>query len=325
MPYGKEVYAQARRELQRRRTQAEREAQRRRDETAERYPALTRIEREMAEAGHSIVYALGRPDAEAFLAGLKRQSQRAQQERLELLQKAGLPGDYLDTPYTCPVCRDTGFTEGVICGCHKKLLRSLAYQQISRRYPLDLCTFEGFRLDYYPEEADSRMGVSPRRRMAEIFEFCMHYAEDFGPHSPSLFLCGATGLGKTHLSLAIAREAIAKDFAVIYGSTQNLLNDLEAEHFGRRSTEDGATQEMLLTCDLLILDDLGAEFSTSFTVAALYNIINSRINAGLPVIISTNLTPAELEAKYTQRITSRIIGCYTSLIFCGRDIRQLKR
>ena len=80
-------------------------------------------------------------------------------------------------------------------------------------------------------------------------------------------------------------------------------------------------QEMLLSCDLLILDDLGAEFSTSFTVAALYNIINSRINAGLPVIISTNLTPTELEAKYTQRITSRIIGCYTSLIFCGRDIR----
>ena len=118
--------------------------------------------------------------------------------------------------------------------------------------------------------------------MAEIFEFCMHYAEDFGRHSPSLFLCGATGLGKTHLSLSIAREAIAKDFAVIYGSTQNLLHELEEEHFGRRPADEGAMQEMLLSCDLLILDDLGAEFSTSFTVAALYNIINSRINAGLP-------------------------------------------
>lgn len=325
MPYGKEIYAQARRELQRRRTQAEREAQRRHDETVERYPALVRIEREMAEAGHSIVYALGRPDAEKFLKGLEKQSRAAQERRRNLLQKAGLPDDYLDTPYTCPACGDTGFDGGIMCACYKKLLRSLAYAQIGKRYPLDLCSFESFRLDYYPEEADSRTGVSPRRRMAEIFEFCMHYAEDFGPRSESLFLCGATGLGKTHLSLAIAREAIAKDFAVIYGSTQNLLNDLEAEHFGRRSTENGATQELLLTCDLLILDDLGAEFSTSFTVAALYNIINSRINAGLPVIISTNLTPAELEAKYTQRITSRIIGCYTSLIFCGRDIRQLKR
>ena len=138
------------------------------------------------------------------------------------------------------------------------------------------------------------------------------------------FFAAQLGLAK-HTSLSIAREAIAKDFAVIYGSTQNLLHELEEEHFGRRPADEGAMQEMLLSCDLLILDDLGAEFSTSFTVAALYNIINSRINAGLPVIISTNLTPTELEAKYTQRITSRIIGCYTSLIFCGRDIRQLKR
>ena len=325
MPYGKEIYAQARRELQRRKTQAEREAQRRHDEVEAKHPELIRIEREMAEAGHSIVYALGRPDAQSFLDGLKRQSLNAQRERRELLKKAGLPEEYLETPYTCPICKDTGFANGVICTCHKKLLRSLAYQQINKRYPLDLCSFEGFRLDYYPEEPDSRTGLSPRRRMAEIFEFCMHYAEDFGRHSPSLFLCGATGLGKTHLSLSIAREAIAKDFAVIYGSTQNLLHELEEEHFGRRPADEGAMQEMLLSCDLLILDDLGAEFSTSFTVAALYNIINSRINAGLPVIISTNLTPTELEAKYTQRITSRIIGCYTSLIFCGRDIRQLKR
>ncbi len=324
MPYGKEIYAQARRELQRRKTQAEREAQRRHEEVAGKYPELTRIEQEMAQAGCSIVYALGRPDAQAFVEGLRRQSQKAQQKRRELLKKAGLPEQYLETPYTCPTCADTGFVEGKLCDCHKKLLRSLAYQQINHRYPLDLCTFESFRLDYYPEEPDGRTGLSPRRRMAEIFEFCLHYAEDFGPHSPSLFFCGATGLGKTHLSLAIAREAITKDFAVIYGSTQNLLHDLEEEHFGR-STAGSDTQELLLTCDLLILDDLGAEFSTPFTVAALYHIINSRINAGLPVIISTNLTPGELEGKYTQRITSRIIGCYTSLLFCGRDIRQIRR
>lgn len=232
MPYGKEIYAQARRELQRRKTQAEREAQRRHDEVEAKHPELIRIEREMAEAGHSIVYALGRPDAQSFLDGLKRQSLKAQRERRELLKKAGLPEEYLETPYTCPICKDTGFANGVICTCHKKLLRSLAYQQINKRYPLDLCSFEGFRLDYYPEEPDSRTGLSPRRRMAEIFEFCMHYAEDFGRHSPSLFLCGATGLGKTHLSLSIAREAIAKDFAVIYGSTQNLLHELEEEHLG---------------------------------------------------------------------------------------------
>ena len=74
-----------------------------------------------------------------------------------------------------------------------------------------------------------------------------------------------------------------------------------------------------------ILDDLGVEFSTQFTVSCVYNIINSRLLSGKPTIISTNLTPAELEDKYTQRITSRIIGSYISLKFIGRDIRQLKR
>lgn len=69
MPYGKEIYAQARRELQRRKTQAEREAQRRHDEVEAKHPELIRIEREMAEAGHSIVYALGRPDAQSFWTG----------------------------------------------------------------------------------------------------------------------------------------------------------------------------------------------------------------------------------------------------------------
>ena len=109
MPYGKEIYAQARRELQRRKTQAEREAQRRHDEVEAKHPELIRIEREMAEAGHSIVYALGRPDAQSFLDGLKRQSLKAQRERRELLKKAGLPEEYLETPYTCPICKDTGF------------------------------------------------------------------------------------------------------------------------------------------------------------------------------------------------------------------------
>ena len=76
---------------------------------------------------------------------------------------------------------------------------------------------------------------------------------------------------------------------------------------------------------LLIIDDLGSEFSTQFTVSCVYNIINSRILSGKPTIISTNLTPGELEDKYTQRITSRIIGSYISIKFIGRDIRQLKR
>ena len=135
---------------------------------------------------------------------------------------------------------------------------------------------------------------------------------------------GETGLGKTHLSLAIAGEVISKGYNVLYNSAQNIFNELQRERFGKSDT-NGAFEAMVLECDLLIIDDLGAEFSTQFTNAALYNIINTRINTGLPTIISTNLTFKNIEDVYTRRISSRLIGEYTSLFFLGKDIRQIKK
>lgn len=325
MAYSRKIYDEAERELTRRRRQAEDEQELRHAEIAEKFPDLLIIEAEMAQAGLSVVKALGRPDAKEFIAKLAEQSKKAQAERKALLTGGGYSEDYLETPYTCKVCEDTGFVNGRRCECHKKLLRQLSFAELQKTSPLSLSKFETFDLKYYPVEVDPALRVSPRNRMSEIFEFCVNYAEDFSINSPSLFMYGATGLGKTHLSLAIAREAIEKGYGVIYGSTQNLLSRLEREHFSRIGEEKGVTEQMLLECDLLILDDLGAEFSTSFTVASIYNIVNTRLNTGLPTIISTNLTPQELEAKYTQRITSRIIGNYCSLLFCGRDVRQLKR
>ena len=81
---------------------------------------------------------------------------------------------------------------------------------------------------------------------------------------------------------------------------------------------------MCSASDLLIIDDLGSEFCTQYTVSAIYDIINTRINLDRPVILSTNLTQQEVEAKYTQRLSSRINGTYTSLPFAGSDVRVIK-
>lgn len=325
MAYSREIYEEAKRELSRRRVYAEDERERRHEEVVIKLPELLKIENEMAQAGLSIAKALGRPDAKRFIADLAEKSKRAQSARKSLLLGAGYPEDYLETPYKCKRCEDTGFVEGKRCECHKRLLRQLAFAELQKSSPLSLSKFEGFRLDYYPDEIDSKIHLNPRKKMSEIYEFCVNYADGFNTRSPSLLMFGATGLGKTHLSLSIAREAINKGYAVIYGSTQNLLSKLEREHFSRAGEEKGVTEQMLLDCDLLILDDLGAEFSTSFTVSSIYNIINTRLNTGLPVIISTNLSMQELEDKYTQRITSRIGGNYIILPFCGKDVRQIKK
>ena len=134
-------------------------------------------------------------------------------------------------------------------------------------------------------------------------------------------MTGNTGLGKTHLSLAIAREAINKGFGVIYTSTQNMISNMEKEKF-RGYVVSNESEKHYADCDLLIIDDLGTEYATSFSSAAVYNVINSRIMRGKPTIISTNLSMRELEKYYTQRMVSRIIGNNIRLEFLGSDVRQ---
>lgn len=324
MKYDGSVYERAEKELASRRSKAEKERELHHSEVVEKYPEIAELERQMAVCGLEAAKAIGmnKDKSAKFIEELKNHNLAAQKRRAQILKEAGYPDDYLEVKYSCPVCDDKGYINGRMCPCHKNLIRTIAYDKLSRISPLTVSTFEDFSLDYYPE-IPLENGVVPRRLMAGNYRYCKNYADNFSLKSPSLILYGATGLGKTHLSLAIAGEVIGKGFGVIYGSAQNLLNRLENEKFGR-SGQDGDTLSLLLECDLLILDDLGAEFSTAFTLSAIYNIINSRMLASLPTIISTNLEPGELDKKYDQRIASRILGSFTPVYFCGRDIRQLK-
>ena len=158
--------------------------------------------------------------------------------------------------------------------------------------------------------------------MEQVLAYCRQYAANFAPGADNLLLRGPTGVGKTHASLAIARQAAEKGHAVIYGPAQVLLHQLEKEHFGRA---EGNSEDMLLACDLLVLDDLGAEFSSPFYVSCLYNLINTRMLEGRTIILSTNLNQNQLKERYGDQITSRITGTFVPLLFMGRDIRQQKR
>ena len=140
-----------------------------------------------------------------------------------------------------------------------------------------------------------------------------------------MLFAGKTGLGKTHLSLAIAQTVIENGYGVIYVSAPNILSRLESNQFSGRSVERTEDEQLLQECDLLIIDDLGTEFVTKFTQAAIYNIINTRLNSGKPVIISTNYSTKELEDIYGNRMVSRIVGVLRKIEFFGSDIRQKKK
>ena len=325
MGYSKSIYITAQSKLDSRRKKAVEELEIRRAKAYSAIPELVEIQSRIAACGAEVIGAFAKgANGRAYVEELAKESLAAQKRRKELLAQAGLPENYLEAQYVCNICEDTGVTDEDICECQRKLLAETAKDEISKHAPLRASTFEKFSLEFYPEAPDAN-GISPKKRMGEIAKFCIDYANDFSLSSASLFMHGATGLGKTHLSLSIANVVTEKGMGVIYSSAPNLFGELEREHFSRQNPNERTFERELLETDLLIIDDLGVEFSTQFTVSCVYNIINSRILSGKPTIISTNLTPGELEDKYTQRITSRIIGSYISIKFIGRDIRQLKR
>lgn len=323
LSYTRDVYARAKAEIQKRRTQAEEERRIRNDEICEKFPEIIELERQMARAGADSIKAISMGEsAEAFIESLSKSNLEAQRKREKILTENGYPADYLAVKYTCPDCEDTGYVGQKYCKCYHDLCRKIALEDISASTPMKLSSFDDFRLDYYPDKISPEAGVNTKMHMTGTLNYCKWYAEKFSTSSDSLLFHGRTGLGKTHLSLAIAAAASEKGFSVIYDSTQNIINKIESEHFSR-NTSSADTLSAVCACGLLILDDLGTEFQTAFTLSAMYNIINNRILAHLPTIISTNLDLNQLNEKYGERITSRIAGSYVNIAFFGNDIRQI--
>ena len=323
MSYKRSVYIKAKELLAERKTSAEREAEARHSAAVMACPEIAEIEREMASHGADVVKAVGMgANLDEYIMSLAKANLKAQARRKELLRQAGLPEDYLDVKYHCEICKDTGYNKEFYCQCYRKLIRDVAREEMGMNSPLKRCTFENFRLDKYPEVTDPVLGINQREHMKDTYEYCKDYAENFTPEAQGLYMYGKTGLGKTHLSLAIANVVIDKGYDVYYGTVQSIMDKLESEHFGRLPREDSIKDD-ILSCDLLIIDDLGTEFSTQYTNAELYNIINSRILASLPTIISTNLGMNEVAERYSQRVASRIMGSSMAIYFCGKDIRQI--
>ena len=117
-----------------------------------------------------------------------------------------------------------------------------------------------------------------------------------------------------------------KGYSVVYDTATDIFAKFESEKFSRAENADDAQSAVrrYMTCDLLILDDLGTEMTTSFVTSALYSLVNTRLLAGKSTIISTNLEPEEIEKRYSKQIASRIAGEYKRLRFFGKDIRVQK-
>ncbi|MBO5670410.1 MAG: ATP-binding protein [Clostridia bacterium] len=288
------------------------------------HPELAEINSALAQTGLRIFSAAmeGRDGLDARIEALRRENETLLSLRADLLAAFGYQRDYLDLKYECETCLDTGFVENgtKLCACMRRALVMAGYETSGIGYLMERQTFENFDLQYYKDPTD-------RKNMEQNFATVKRYVEVFSDEkSQNMLFFGQTGLGKTHLSSAIAKSLIDRGFDVLYETAQNLFGDFEDERFNRAyntGMEERKT-DRYFSCDLLIIDDLGAELSNQFTASCLYNIINTRYNTGKSCIISTNLNHSEIEKRYSPRVLSRLLGQYHNLQFTGRDVRQMK-
>lgn len=326
MSYPKEIAEMSREILNGRRERAELALNERRVRISRLAPHILQLEREMASTSARIAGAvLSGENVQQKLARIREFNLAKQQELKEALSAAGFAADALEIQYSCPVCQDTGNDNGRLCGCARQLQKGLMYERLGAVSSLADSAFENFSLQYYSDAPSDGSPVSERAVMKKTLLECTKYAAGFSPAAPSLLLIGAPGLGKTHLSIAIACAAIEKGFDVMYVPFHTLLTKLEAARFGKTSEEFQDYLSPVQNCELLVLDDLGSEFSTSFSTAVLYDIVNTRQLQGVPTIINTNLKQSELSARYGDRIRSRLLGCYRIIPFTGSDIRLQKK
>lgn len=315
MAYRKDNLSKVKKIYTEKRAKALGEAKARLDDMHRQYPDLAGIDSALAETGMRLVEAIsiGADGITERVAAIRRDNEKLQEDRAELLAFYGYPTDYTDVHYECSLCEDTGYEGTVMCACMKRTLSMLALESAGLAPLAKKQRFDTFSLSFY--QGDDRV------TMEKNFEICRDYADGFTLGSESLLFLGKTGLGKTHLSTSIAVAVIEKGYDVVYASAPSLFLSLEAEKFGR---EADIPLKEVEEADLLILDDLGSENQSPLHVNFLYQVINARMVKGRPTIINTNLSVREIKERYTDRVASRLLGEYLVLGFVGRDVRMQK-
>ena len=300
---------------------------RRKEEVYEMYPRIREIDDELAGLGVSLVRFALKDTAKDAVRDLTREQAALIKERAKILNDAGYRRTYLDAIYDCKQCKDTGFVENVRCVCLNQKLIDDHFIMSNLQGKLKQECFENFDIRYYSEQKSENESISPRANIERIFQISMDFVKHFDTKYSNLMFYGQPGLGKTFLCSCIAKDLLHVGKIVLYTTAPALFKFYDEYRFKNDSPEDSALYaDMIAATELLIIDDLGAEFGTSNSMSEFFNLINTRINEKKHTIISTNLIPGtDFEDLYSQRLTSRFIGNYIMLKFIGTDIRLAKK
>lgn len=303
------------------------ELRKREDEVRRAYPEYNEIEAQLAACGGALARCV--LNGTADISAIRGKIERFQAKKAEILRKMSLPADYLDEIYNCKECSDTGFDRnGRRCSCLKNMVARYIGENSNLTEIMRGESFEKFDFSLFKDQPDIK-GRSVFKIIENAYKKAELFAETFDTEKSNLYLYGAAGTGKTYISSCIANRALERGKTVYYQTAFGLLDMLEKLKFNKLSYDEAAeaeyAAEYAYSVDLLIIDDVGTEYVSGYSSAALFDIINSRLITGKSTVISSNLSPQKIEEIYGARMSSRIVGEFEPLAFIGTDLRRIKK
>ena len=270
------------------RTDENRKLMKRREEIKNKYPEILELDTTIQKLCLNLSMAALRGITDQNeLNNIKEEITDLRAKKYEMLVSHGYNPDYLNLHYNCPKCKDTGFIGIEKCSCFKSKLIKLYYKDSDLEEAVKTNNFKNFNINLYPNHKLNDERYTPRKNIEDILEYITgEYLPNFKIQIQTFLFYGNSGTGKTFLSWCIAKELLDKGFLVVYKTSDDLLRALKDIKFNN----DTDLENLLINCDLLIIDDLGSEQITDFSSTELFTLINKKILKNKKMLISTNLS-----------------------------------
>ena len=291
----------------------------RKNEIQKLYPEIFKIDMDIQKLSVKLSMSiLKSQNAEQTLAEFREKITDLRVEKCEMLVSKGYDPEYLNLHYRCPKCKDTGFIGVNKCSCYKQKLIKLYYKNSLLEDILKEKNFSTFNMNLFSPHKLGDEKYSPRKNMENIYNYTLgEYIPNFNSINTNLLFYGNPGSGKSFLSYCIAKELLDNGFLVVYKTSDQLISDLRDVRFNNNYK----LNDLLINCDLLIIDDLGAEQTNDFAITELFNLLNKKLLQNKKMLISTNLFLPGITQVYSERIYSRLIGEFKLCKFFEEDIR----
>ncbi|MBQ5668434.1 MAG: ATP-binding protein [Peptococcaceae bacterium] len=238
---------------------------------------------------------------------LQMEIEALMKDRHQLLEQYGLDEQIYKPKWDCPICEDRGYlSDGTLCSCYLQERMQNIMAQSGMSAAMQQYRFDNFYLDGFDKPED----------IQKKLEWCQQFAHQIvaGTCKDCLFMRGDVGRGKTHLSSAIANVVLSGGKTVIYKRAADLFDMIRQYKYEEGTDRWHEVLEQLIGCDLLVIDDLGAERTTDFVTEQLVLLLEERNYRNKPWIINSNLKLSQIQDTYNTRVSDRIMDRATMIL-----------